>query len=88
MAGRVEVDPDVVLRLVVGERRAGRDRVRVGHLQILDLNVQARHHLLIPRTSRPHRAHILALLPKGEPGRLAIFAEPAQRVGLLTLGRL
>jgi hypothetical protein len=53
MAGGIEVDPDVLLGLEVGQDRPGGDGVGSGGLQVVDLDVQVQLHLLITRPGRP-----------------------------------
>lgn len=53
--GRVEVDPHVLLRLELGQHSPRRDGVRTTDLEIVHLDVQVHHHLLIAGTSRPDR---------------------------------
>jgi hypothetical protein len=40
VARRVQVDAHVILGLVVGQRRTGRDGVLAGHRQVLDRDIQ------------------------------------------------
>ncbi len=56
MAGRVEQDAHVVLRLEVGHRRAELDRVGDGRGQVVDRDVDVQHHLLLPVRGWPHAA--------------------------------
>src|SRR5262249_53890602 len=58
--GGIEVYPYVLLRLKISERRAGGDRVRAGLLEVIDLDIQMHHHLLVARAGRPHRADVAA----------------------------
>src|SRR6266852_70026 len=51
LLGRVEVHPDVLLRLELRERRARGYRVRPGLGQVINFDVQVRHHLLVARGS-------------------------------------
>ena len=53
MTGGVQVDPHMVLRLVLGQHRARRQRVGAGSAQMADFDVQVHHHLLIARAGRP-----------------------------------
>src|SRR6266567_3342314 len=58
MPGRVEVDPDVLLRLEVREGRAGRERVLAGCGEIIDPDVEVHHHLLVARPGWPGRPDV------------------------------
>src|SRR5271166_3462444 len=58
MPRRVDADPHVVLRLEVRERRARLDRVRDALLDVVDLDLQVHHHLLVARAGRPDGAHV------------------------------
>jgi len=46
VAGRVEQDPDVLLRLELGQSRTGVDRVRDGRVQVDDSEIEVHRHLL------------------------------------------
>jgi hypothetical protein len=52
VARRVQVDAHVILGLVVGQRRTGRDGVLAGHRQVLDRDIQVDRHLRLT-SSRP-----------------------------------
>jgi hypothetical protein len=71
VTGRVQVDPYVLLGLKPGERRAQGDRVRAGGFQIVDLDVEVRHHLLVTWSGRPDRGDVCLLRLEGEPGSAA-----------------
>jgi hypothetical protein len=53
MPGRVEADPYIVLGLELGERRALGDRVADARRQVVDLDLQVHHHLLVVRAGGP-----------------------------------
>jgi hypothetical protein len=55
MARGIEVDANVLLGLILGEGRAGGDRVSSGSGKIVHLDIQVNHHLLIAGTGRPRR---------------------------------
>jgi hypothetical protein len=89
MPGRVEADPHIVLRLVAGERRALRDRVRDACLQVVHPDLQVHHHLLVTRSGGPGRPGIALLSleiqrvtgpwrPQDYPARFLQAGRPAQ----------
>jgi hypothetical protein len=58
MTRGVEADPHIILGLEVRERPARLDRVRDARLEVVHLDLQVHHHLLVARTGRPDRAHV------------------------------
>ena len=68
MPGRVEVDLDVILRLVVGQHRSGRHCMRTGGAEVGHGDVEVHRHLLVARPGRPDRAHVLRLGLKRQAG--------------------
>jgi hypothetical protein len=54
MAGRVEQDPHVLLRLELGQRRPQRHRVLGRSLEVGDLEVEVQLHLRVAGTGRPY----------------------------------
>jgi hypothetical protein len=72
MPGWVQADPDVVLRLVLWERRAHGDRMRDPGHQVVDPDLQVHHHLLVTRPGRPDGADVTRL-------GLEVKAGPAAR---------
>ena len=61
MAGRVEQDPHVILRLELGQRRPQRHRVLGGSLEVGDLEVEVQLHLRIAGTARPDGPDVVLL---------------------------
>jgi 6-phosphogluconate dehydrogenase (decarboxylating) len=59
MPGRIEADSHVVLGLELRERGALGDRVRRGLFQVIDLDLQVHHHLLVAGRGRPDRGRVL-----------------------------
>ena len=72
VADGVEVDPYVLLGLVVGEDGAQGDGVGPGGLQVVHLDVQVDLHLLVPGTGRPGRPDV---------GLLELERQPTDTVG-------
>ena len=66
MAGRVEHDPDVVLRLERGLPRAEGLRVRDRLGEGADADVEVDLHLLVAEPGRPDRRHVVGLELAGE----------------------
>jgi hypothetical protein len=58
VAGRIQADPHVVLGLEVRQGSALGQRVRDPGLQVIDLDLQVHHHLLLSRAGRPDRADV------------------------------
>jgi hypothetical protein len=69
MSGRVEVDPYVVLGLVLGEGGACGHRVGRGALEIVDLDLEVDHHLLVAGAGGPDRPDVRGLRTSVEQGR-------------------
>src|SRR5262245_43365935 len=69
VAGRVEQNPDVVLRLVRGDRRAESYRVLDRRLEVTDLEVEMHHRTLLPVNGRPHRWRVSDRLLKHDEDR-------------------
>jgi hypothetical protein len=57
----VQADAHVVLGLEVGQRRALGHRVLHRGRQVVDLDLQVHHHLLVARAGRPGRADVARL---------------------------
>ena len=53
VAVRVEMDPDVVLGLVIGEARAAIPGMRAAGFEVVYPNLEMHHHLLLARFSGP-----------------------------------
>jgi hypothetical protein len=58
VSGRIVVNPNVALRLMLGQDRADGDGVGAGLLEVIDLDVEMHHHLLVFGVGRPRRADI------------------------------
>ncbi len=66
MTVRIAKDPHIHLRLVLHQRRAQGTRPFGLRLQIVDLHVQVRLHLLSARPLRPHRRNVIGLQLEAE----------------------
>lgn len=66
MSRWVEEYADILLRLVVGQFCAQRERVRNRFLKIDDLEVKVDEHLLVTLGGRPHRADVVRVALHGE----------------------
>ena len=58
MSGRIVVDPNVGLRLMLGQDRADGNGMSAGLLEVFDLDVEMHHHLLVFGVCRPRRADV------------------------------
>ena len=90
MASGIEVDTDVVLRLITGQDGPSSDRVLARRCQILHGNIKMHLHLLIAWIGRPDRGRIVRLGLERQPGAtiagtqihpagLILFHLPAQQ---------
>jgi hypothetical protein len=86
VTGRVEVHAHVVLGLVVGQYRPGRDGVLPGGGQVPDLDVQVQLHRGVAWTGRPDRPHVRRLVLEGQAGA-AIRGAQLDPAGLILLHR-
>ncbi len=93
MTSRVEVDANAVLWLEVSECCPDGERVRSALVQIVNMNIQVQHLLLLPESFRPYRGSIVRLglkrqassplgTPEQDPVRLAPFHLPPKELSI------
>src|SRR5215218_11087542 len=66
VSGRIVVNPNVALRLMLGQDRADGYGMGTGIFEVFDLDVEMHHHLLVIGVGRPRRADIGVLKLEGE----------------------
>lgn len=74
MAVRVAEDPKVLLRLMLLQRRAQGASPFGLRLQVIDLQVQVRLHLLSARALRPRRRSVIGLQLEAETGAFLVWS--------------
>lgn len=66
---RIEIDPHVLLWLKCGENRSSSEGVRTRLVQVVDMDVEVDHHLLLDAAARrPRRPPVARLGLEGEAG--------------------
>jgi hypothetical protein len=80
VSGRIVVNPNVALRLMLGQDRADGDGMRAGLLEVLDLDVEMHHHLLVFGVGRPRRADVGVLKLEGEADTTVLICQPSNLV--------
>lgn len=85
--GGIEAHPHVVLRLVLGDDGPRCHGAGAGRVEVVDLDVEVRHHQLLARPSRPRRPHVGGLGLEREAGASARWCSQRHPVRLVRAHR-